>query len=674
MTFLEIKDAIAGGHSNEIRAALKSFIEENPNHEEALLLYVQKLNEDIGQASFSNADTDEQFRELFILTDQILDINPDNQDIKLLWLQINANFNFAQTDIERYRRYIADLKDTSKFRFNILQCEIELANHEGKKEKAVSLYYSLLEVIDSVFESRLERDHYISIYVYYLTVLLLNDDIAGQREAYALVEKYVRRLVYNNTYPILVYMGLAMDNRDFKLIDELAQQLMPIIYNDYTVEEHDKEFVALGKTALAELGFSDAIANMFLNLTYQIEGETIWASHMKRLFQKHPHSLYLQYAYGIHCAEMENHEEAVRYLRNTLFKPYVETESVGTYLLSYYKTYNEVPELEVPDFEGSSFFATTSALELEELYKIVADKEMSDRVISITLKILNRAIQIIQDYELLGAFRSSALMDSHNIAMSYHNYAYYANHMEIETDLALAYSEKSKEYSTFIAQDMVHLSLLMQLGRNQEALEIVQVTLSKNLEERSPGNYVKYKLQEAVLLEKVGRREESYEAYKRGKDFMFNFLQEYGRQNFDIGTLEVAFEADDIVFAYLEGNEDFKVYTLYQYYQFFPKDLDVLYRLCKIYIMYGMWEEFMTYAPIYVQEFQEQDFMWNDEFMAIMERYLPELYQNDPEEVAYWLNGFIDSEQEEEWISRYAATYLPQEKPEKKGLFGRLFG
>ncbi|TDQ73881.1 hypothetical protein CLV99_4319 [Sphingobacterium yanglingense] len=41
--------------------------------------------------------------------------------------------------------------------------------------------------------------------------------------------------------------------------------------------------------------------------------------------------------------------------------------------------------------------------------------------------------------------------------------------------------------------------------------------------------------------------------------------------------------------------------------------------------MYGMREEFMTYAPIYVQEFQEQDFMWNDEFMAIKERYLPEL-------------------------------------------------
>ncbi|MFD2556369.1 hypothetical protein [Sphingobacterium tabacisoli] len=84
-----------------------------------------------------------------------------------------------------------------------------------------------------------------------------------------------------------------------------------------------------------------------------------------------------------------------------------------------------------------------------------------------------------------------------------------------------------------------------------------------------------------------------------------------------------------------------------------------------------MLEEFMTYAPIYVEEFQEQDYMWNEEFIAIMERYLPELYKEDPEEVAYWLNGFLDSEHDKEWTPKYVAAYMPKEKPEKKGLLGR---
>lgn len=650
---------------------VKQFVKANPKNEEACYMYLKLLNQ---LRSHNNAFVKEPYyrlEELRSVVEKLLDINPNDLSLILQWLEIQVEDSCLRTDMTRYNEYLKVLSKNEDLHFEELKYKIESAILEKEYSEIIKCCYEIIDVINIKFQNRLERDYYLSHYVFILVNNLSNTKVQTEavKEIDFLLSQYSFRLTYDNTEPLFLFFSKAFADKNIELLEIVTKKIVSLLESKETFEKDklDLGFYLLVEGILLSGFYSEGIVNLYLLLTEKLYGENRWDTKVEQLIISYPTSDYVKYSYGMLCFKRGNYQKAISFLEDTLFKPFVFTKGLGSCIEAYYKINNTIPELlDVLEMEETLEYSpaitlTNSALEIQKFRNKLNDKDVCDKLDALGLSLCKKAIEIIDNYVEFKMYSSSELMNKANIAKAYYNYCVYVYSLDNlkEMDKALIYAHRSKEFLFLPSQDEIYCLLLMRLEKNEEALDFLRHVLNNVPVENYMGYYLEYRLYEIMLLERLGLKDESHQAYVDMRSDLFPFLEKYGDYDCINVNFELLYEVDDLIASHSKEKGKFLFSVAKENYEFFDGEEDVLLRLCKICFTNGMIEEYIGYGKKYIKTCEKNDCFLSNDFLNFMKVFLPELYKTEPTEVKMWLKLLRKEKCDASWVDNYCVLYLP---------------
>ncbi|MHC5309569.1 hypothetical protein ACYSNM_05790 [Myroides sp. LJL116] len=672
MNFSQIQQALKDGTLQNAEQTIKEFAYSNPGHLESRLLLSELLNQLISDLIDHDLDPLAKQIELLTLVEQILDIDEKNPQAIIDWLFLQVTFNFEQTDIERFTNYFEFLKKDKNYFLKGNLFNIDLCLYQGNKFKAIELYLTNIDFAQTI-EHRIERDFYVSLYLYHCVYYLCDEEVNQLENALDLIRKHVSRLAYKDTYPIFFFMSVAMDQQDLELVDQLALQIIPVIQNEHQPQSYDQNLEELLRFLIDNHPITTAIAHAYLSLQYCMYGDRKWQQEAESLYLQNPKDPYLMCAYASLLVEDSKNKKALSLLKETMFLPVVETAFIPLYVATYIREYNEVPTLDLSKSKGNPVKLLDNMYHLDQLENELDKGPLYDQYLNIRLELYAKGAELIDNYLHKDMYATSSLMENHQLAQCYHNIVCFILNNEIEHmyEKAIEYSKASQELSFFYYQLSVKCNLYKILGKDQEFAQAIQEYLSYPMKEADPSDYFRFKLQLVTTLTKLGEIAKAIEVYTEVKPELMQYFRDNGTSSFEQSYLVHAFEADDTIAEHLQESQREPIYTPFEYYQFYPQSDDVLFRLAKAYYENGQMDLFEHYADLYFDAYAAMDYMWGTEFYYIMERYLPVCYPTNAEHVNEWLETLVRNNADVPWLDQYVAQFGG--KTSSKGFFSKLF-
>ncbi|MHC5202493.1 hypothetical protein [Myroides sp. LJL119] len=671
MDFNQLQQAVETASLENSLQMIKEFTLHNIGHLPSRLLHAQVLQDQISDLIQYNQNPLAFQIELLSLVEQILDLDPENKDIIVNWLSLQVAFNFEQTDLDRYHNYLDFLKQDRSFYQKGILYQIDFLLFQDNKQQAIELYLDLIDFSQTI-EDRLQRDFYVSLYLYYAVYYLTDQQVNQITQGIDLIQKHVGQLTYQDVYPIYYMLSVALDHNEMDLIDQLALQLIGTIQNNSQVQSYDSNLEELLVYLLDNHTNTEAIIHAYLSLQYRMYGERKWELELERLYQNNPNSNYLKGALATLLMQEKKYGRALDLLKVSLFQPVVGATFYADYLVCYYRVHGEFPVIDLSKITANPIKLIDNSYVLEQLAQELKGNQLQElRDIQLALYFLVE--QLFDNYLNQNQYVSSALMYNHGIAQIYHNMACFIldNKLEYLYPKAIQYSDKSREFSFFYYQLSLRCNLYKALGENELFLQAIQEYLSYPIFECDPSDYFRFKLQLATVLINMDQKQQAITTYKQVKQELIDYFRESGISEFNEDYLVHAFEADDTLMPYLPQDQQELIYTRFEYFQFFPKNIDVLYRLALAYYQEDELGKFEIYSDHYFNAYSELDYMWNQNFYHIMELYIPVCYKTSPEHVADWLEMLEKYNADVPWLDSYIKTY--KSAPQKGGFFKNLF-
>lgn len=671
MNFDQLEKAINANELQDPLKSIKEFTCNNVGHLESRLLHAKVLHEQISDLIQYDQSPLALQIELLIVAEQILDLDPNNKDITVSWLALQVAFNFEQTDLDRYHSYTDFLKQDKEYYQKGVLYEIDWLLFNDQKLESIDLYLHLIDFCQSK-QNRLERDFYVSLYLYFAVYYLSDEQVSQNTRALELIEKYVTQLTYQDVYPIFYMLSLALDHNELELIDKLALQLIPVIQNSAQSDSYDKNLEEILCYLLDNHPNTESIIHAYLSLQSRIYGAKKWDLEVERLWQENPNSYYLKGAFANVLMDQGKYDKALVLLEQSLFKPVVNATFYAHYLVCHYHVHGSFPIIDLSKFADNPIKLIDNCYVLEQLTEQLDELSIKE-VRDIQLGIHFVVEQHLDNYLNKNRYNTSAIMNNHGIAQVYHNMACFILDSQLEHlyPKAIEYSDLSRELSFFYYQLSFRCNLYKALKQDELFLQAIEEYLSYPILQADPSDYFRFKLQKATVLLRSGQKDQAIELYKQVKGELMNYFRENGTGEFNEYYLVHAFEADDTIMPHLSAEDQEPTYTPFEYFQFYPKNVDVLHRLAIAYYKDENMVNFENYSVHFFNAFSDFDYPWNDQFFEIMELYLPVAYKTDPEHVQDWLDMLHKYARDTPWLESYIQAY--SNKKQSGGFFKNLF-
>lgn len=688
ITFDQLKSDLESLTIVESISRLKSYISMAPGHIESRELYSELLIKQIDESIANNQDPLAIQIDLLTVIEQILDINPYYKPSIVNWMDLQVSLDFEKTDLNRFQNYIHLLEQDNTYHLQGLNFQISLDLFQDNFYKVIDTYFKIIGFFKTK-KDRIQRDTNISEYIFDMVSLLTSTKINQKQLALELIYKYVNTFYYKDTFAIYQYLLLAVEFKDQELISLLARQLYPIIKNDYKEQQHDTHLNNILSQVIKQNIISDYIYMAYLALQNNLYGYNECERESHRLYLINPHNNVLKSAYAQILFTQNKHQEVLDLLEEVSYKNLTLTYSLTTYIISYHKVHQEFIDLNWLPILAYGVPLQLNTFSLKKYYdQLYQEKHIDDpeslekdkqgyirlcqqinvKAIEFTQAYLDQKLDLIQNFEHSP---SNALMNKNMISKLYHNIGCFILEYDIEHlyPLALVYIEQSQDHDFFYYQLSAKANVYRRLHQYDNFISTIREYISYPVFERDPSDYFRFKLQLVWALVETSQIQSALEVYDRVKKQLKTFLQENGANSFYHYYLAFAFEADDAIFPYLDPQNKEPTLTALEYFQFFPKNDDVLYRLAMAYYKQGEMESFEYYAELYLDAYQEIGYDWGDEFYYVLELYIPLNYKTNSQNAIEWLDALCEEQITLPWLKSYLKKY----KPIQTNFIKRLF-